>query len=139
MSRRIGWMAGIGGVGMVAAWALLATAAAAEPAAAPASEAKPAGTEKKEKVIFTFDDQAKLDTFTGLWDRRRAVILRMTVLQSYWNEEQATLAQLNTKLETDYKMDFNKDYYLDRERRVIIEREAPPAPIPTPPAEAPKP
>ena len=151
MNRTLGWMVGIGTVGVVAAWALLgvnrepslAVAETAQQPAAPsgapaaiqaASDAKPTGAEK---VVFTFDDEAKLKEFTALWDRRRAGILRMTVLQSYWNEEQATLAQLNKKLETDYKLDFNKDYYLDQNRRVIIERATPQTP--PPPAEAPKP
>ena len=140
--KRIGWVIAVGGA-VIVTWALWngqapvpsATAETAAQSTAPAASATPVAP-KAEKIIFTFEDQAKMDDFTKLWDSRRAVILRMTVLQSYWNEEQATLAQLNQKLETDYKMNFNKDYYLDRERRAIVERETQPAPVPSPPAEA---
>ncbi len=81
-----------------------------------------------EKVAYTFPDEAKIQEFTKLWQQRQASVLRMTVLQSYWNEEQAALAELNNKLTSEYKVDTSKNYFLDREHRTLVEREAPPAP-----------
>ena len=69
--------------------------------------------------------------FTHLWQQRQTVLLRMTVLQSYWNEEQAALAKLNDQLATTYHLDATKNYSLDSTRRVLIERENPHPPPPT--------
>ena len=94
----------------------------AQPAA---SADKPAGQENAapEKIAYTFDDEAKMKDFTQLWQQRQTVLLRMTVLQSYWNEEQATLAKLNNQLATTYHLDATKNYSLDSTRHVLIERE----------------
>ena len=79
------------------------------------------------KVVYTFDDEAKMHDFTGLWQQRQGIYLRMTVLQAYWNEEQAALKQLNEKLAADYKIDPAKDYVLNTEKRSLIERPPQPA------------
>ena len=71
--------------------------------------------------------------FETLWRKRQAAIVRMTVLQSYWNEEQAGLVELNNQLTTGYQVDIAKNYSLDTQRRVLIEREE----APQAPAEAP--
>ena len=94
---------------------------------------KPAGQENAapEKIAYTFDDEAKMKEFTHLWQQRQTVLLRMTVLQSYWNEEQAALAKLNNQLATTYHLDATKNYSLDPTRRVLIERESPRTPPPT--------
>ena len=125
--------------------AAIAEAAKEQPANASktnASGAQPsapnpsAGTDAKagtEKIVYTFDDQAKLEQFTDLWRQRQGSIVRMTVLQSYWNQEQAALTQLNDKFAADYKLDVTKNYTLDDKRRVLIEREGPPTSMPTAP------
>lgn len=97
------------------------------PAATPSQPAAPTGSQA-EKIAYTFSDDAKIKDFTTLWQQRQGIILRMTVLQAYWNEEQAALKQINDKVTADYKLDPTKNYFLDTKRRVLIEREAPPAP-----------
>ena len=78
-----------------------------------------------------------------MWQQRQAVMLRMSVLNAYWTEEQAAIAQLNEQLATQYHVDVNKSYTLDTEHRTLIERPAPPPPPapaaqPAGPAEPPK-
>jgi hypothetical protein len=133
MKRTLPWVIGIGCAGLALAFVLrgrspsdtMAVAQQGGEAAAPQAPAaeQPAAPEK---VVFTFDADEKMNEFTTVWQQRQAMILRMTVLQSFWNEEQVRLAQLNKQLSDDYKVDVSKNYYLDGQRRVLIEREAPP-------------
>ena len=85
-----------------------------------------------EKVVFTFPDEAKMKEFEELWRERQVAAVRMTVLQSYWNEEQAAITKLNEALSKDYKVDVTKAYSLDPKRRVLIEHDE----LPTPPGAA---
>ncbi len=103
-------------------------AEAATPAA-PAQPAQPAAAAKpgSEKIVYTFENQDKMMEFTKVWQRRQGVVVRMTVLQAYWEQERADLDQLNKTISTDYKLDVTKNYSLDTDRRVLIERELPPA------------
>ncbi len=145
MKRTGSWVIGVGGVGLVLAVILhrytqdagMAMAAPeakkAEPAASIATPATPAPKDQaagktEEKIVYTFADDDKVKDFTKLWQQRQGIVVRMTVLQAYWNEEQASLTELNKKLSTDYKLDPTKNYFLDAQRRTLIEREAPPAP-----------
>ncbi len=108
---------------------------------APAAPA-PAAPPINEQVVYTFDDEVKMREFTRLWQQRQGIVLKMTVLQSYWREEEQALVELNNKLTADYQLDVNKNYFLDSDRRVLIERELPPAPVSVAPAaeaEAPQP
>ena len=108
--------------------------AKAASANASAKTATPAEAAAPEKVVYTFEDDAKMGEFTNLWQQRESAIIRMSVLQSYWNQERDLLAKFNDKLTTDYKLDMAKNYFLDRTRRALIEREAsaaPPAGQPT--------
>ena len=93
--------------------------AAPAPAAAPA---KPA-----EKVAYTFSDQTKVDVFAKLWQQRQATVLRMTVLKSYFLEEEDTLKKLNDQFAKDYNLDVSKNYKFDNDRKVILELDTPPA------------
>ena len=145
MKQAIGcgiWISGIAMVlGLGGPWSSTALAEAAKKEQAEKkTEAAPA-PKAEEKVAFTFENNAKMEEFTKLWQQRQGMIVRMTVLQAYWNEEQAGLAQLNNKLTADYKLDATKNYSLDAKRRVLIEREAAPVSLPgantasaTPPA-----
>ena len=160
MKRTLSWVMWVGAAGLVVALLLssagqkgsvaIAEAAKEQPAkagktsSAPAAQpSAPSGASSKsvdtaakpetEKIVYTFGDQAKLDDFTNLWRQRQGSIVRMTVLQSYWNQEQAALTQLNNKFATDYKLDVTKNYTLDDKRRVLIEREGPPASVPAAP------
>ena len=128
MKRGLPWMVGTGCAGL--AMMVIAEAAKEQPVAPVAPAAAAA-----EKIVFTFPDDTKMQEFMKLWQQRQGIVLRMTVLQAYWNEEQTALAELNNKLTTDYKLDPKKNYSLDDKRRALIEHEAPPSPQP---AESPK-
>ena len=83
--------------------------------------------DKEEAVIHTFADQEAVQAFATLWRERQAMVLRMRVLQAYWENEQAALTDLNSRLAADYHLDTTKSYFLDSQRHVLIEREVPPA------------
>ncbi len=143
MKRSYGTFAGIFLALGVCLWATSADAlfgkkdkAKTEPTP-PAASTTTAAAPDGEKIVYTFADQAKMDEFAKLWQQRQRAGLRMTVLQSYWNEEQAALQQLNQQLSQDYHLDVNKNYRFDNERKVLIEVPSPaePAsPAPAPPA-----
>ena len=87
------------------------------------------------KVVHKFEDETKLKEFATLWQQRQAHVLRSAMLEGYWNGEQANLTQLNTQLNSQYGLDADKNYVLNTDRKVILEREAPPAgAAATPPA-----
>lgn len=92
---------------------------------AAAAPAKP-----NEKVAYTFADQAKVDAFAKLWQQRQATVLRMTVLKSYFLEEEDTLRKLNDEFAKDYNLDVTKNYKFDSDRKVILEIDAPQAAMP---------
>lgn len=96
-----------------------------KPAAPPAPAAAPA--KPAEKIAYTFADQAKVDAFAKLWQQRQATVLRMTVLKSYFLEEEDTLRKLNEQFAKDYNLDVTKNYKFDSDRKVILEIEAPQA------------
>lgn len=106
---------------------------AAEPVteqpAAPAAQA-PAG-----KTVLTFETDEQLQAFEALWRQRQFSLVRMTVLQSYWKEEQAVVTRIDGQLVSQYKLDMSKQYSFDPQRRALLEWEAPPeaaAPSPEP-------
>ena len=96
-----------------------ATAAPTTPPAAP-------GVGSGEQVVYTFENEAKLQEFKQLWEQRQAVILRMTVLKAYWDNEQTIRTKLSDLFAQEYNLDASKDYVLDAKRSVILERQAPP-------------
>ena len=135
MKRTLSWMVVLGGVGVaVAAFAgpkqkpsePAKTAAEAPKSAAAAPAAAPGGA-AEEKIVYTFENEDKMQAFGRLWQQRQAAVVRMKVLESYWTQEQAAVKQLNEKLAADYALDVAKNYVLDPKRRVLIEREAAPA------------
>ena len=101
------------------------------PATPPAQEQPPTG-----KAVHTFANDDEMKAFSEQWQQRQIIVLRMTVLQNYWDQEQVSLTALNKKLETEYQVDPAKNYFLDGQRRQLIEREAPPQAAP---ANAPQP
>ncbi len=103
----------------------------AAPEATPAASAVVAPS-ASETVVHTFASDDELREFAKLWQQRQAIVTRMAVLQSYWNSEQATLAELNNTLAQRYSIDVAKNYFLDGQRRVLVEREAPPEPAASP-------
>lgn len=89
--------------------------------------AKPAAPAVQEKVVHTFEDEAKMQEFAGLWQQRQGILLRLGVLQAYANQEQAALTQINEALVKEYNLEASKNYSLDTERKALVEREAPAA------------
>ena len=112
--------------------------APAQPAAAPAAKSAkveqpapataPAAQQPQENVVHTFADEAAMQEFAKLWQQRQSVIVRMAVLKNYRDVEKNNLVQIEKKLAGDYSMDMAKQYTLDEKRRVLIERQVPPAP-----------
>ena len=102
----------------------------AKPEPAPAATTAPLAAPEvgQGEVVHTFEDEAKLQEFKKLWEQRQAVILRMTVLKAYWDNEQTTRAKLNDLFAKEYNLDASKDYVLDTKRNVLLERKAPPEP-----------
>lgn len=136
MKRTVLWIIAVGALGVVLSLfvfrgraASVTTAPGASQAVA-AQAAQSAGTTPAggETIAYTFDDESKMREFTTLWQQRQAFIVRMTVLQGYWNAEQATLATLNSTLQTTYSLDPSKNYTLDSEKRQLIQRPAPEPP-----------
>ena len=127
--REIAWGAALGiAVGLVTWSPQLLAAEEAAQAKAPSSSTTNIAAKAGEKIAHTFPDDAKMGEFKKTWQQRQGVLVRMSVLQAYWNEEQALLDQLNHTLSSDYGLDTAKSYALDGARRVLIEQETPPAP-----------
>lgn len=79
-------------------------------------------------IVHTFANEEEMQTFATLWQQRQGVRARMAMLQTYWNPEQAQVAQIDKTLNEQYHMDVvKKTYFLDGQRRALIERPAPPA------------
>ena len=82
----------------------------------------------EDQIAFTFADEAQMQVFAQLWQQRQVMMTRMAVLQSYFQQEQSGLSQLNQQLLAQYNLDVMKNYRLDPDRKVLLE-------LPTPPAE----
>ena len=110
-----------------------------EPApAAPTTPPAVPGVGSGEHVVHTFEDESKFQEFKQLWEQRQAILVRMTVLKAYWDNEQVVLTTLNDTLAKEYHLDVAKNYVLDTKRNVLIEREAPAEPSqPAAPSEPP--
>ena len=117
-------------------------AAADAPADAPAEasgEAAAPAADAEGKVVHTFADEDAMKAFAEVWQQRQSVLVRMAVLKAYWDSEKSLVDQLNGRLASDYQVDVTKLYALDEQRRVLIERPAPPTAQPaaeTPPVGA---
>jgi len=80
-----------------------------------------------EKIVHTFADQAAMEAFISLWQQRQQRLLRMATLEGYWNNEQATLGDLNSQLTSQYSLDLAKEHVLNTDERVLMEQERPAA------------
>ena len=100
------------------------------PLAPPGEGAAPAaGSEAATpKVAYTFPDDEAVKTFSKQWQQRQAASVRIAVLQAYLSQERGNLTQLDDKFKTMYQVDITKNFNLNRQRRVLIELEQPPAP-----------
>ncbi len=122
MKRVALWLVGAGIASLSATVVLCAKDHPVQPPATQRSSATPS----QERVAFTFSDEAQMRRFAKLWGRRQATVTRLAVLQEYANQEQADLADVNQQLLSQYNLDVSKNYTLDSDRKVLLERLAPP-------------
>ena len=111
--------------------------AVAETTSQPAESAQPApqavqspaapGQAGNETVAHTFTDDAGIQEFGRLWQRRQAALTRIAVLQAYVEQEQPALDRLNQQFLSQYHLDVRKNYSIDTERKILIELPVPPA------------
>lgn len=129
----------IGAAGLVSVLLTLALQAQEKQASTPDSSAVAPSAAASGTVAYTFSDEPQMREFAQMWTRRQAALTRMAVLQGYLNQEQAALAQLSQELLSKYNLDVQKNYSLDTERKVLLERppEAPDAQAPDQAAIAP--
>jgi hypothetical protein len=78
-----------------------------------------------EKVVHRFEGEDQLKQFATLWQQRQASLLRMAMIEGYWNTEQGSFNQLNQQLSSQYNIDPAKTYVFSPEQRSIIERNEP--------------
>lgn len=126
MQRATFWIIGAGLTGA----ALMLVLQAQErqtgaPAPAQQAASSPAAS-GSEKIAFTFPDEDQMRQFAQLWQQRQATLTKMAVLQDYFTQEQTALADQNKQLLSTYNLDVSKNYTLDTDRKVLVEREAPP-------------
>ena len=96
--------------------------------AAYADEETKAESKGEGKVVYTFKNEDELKQFTRMFTAKQNVLTRLAVLGQYVGLEQDNLKQINGQLFLQYKVDPEKNYALDGEKRVLTERPTPPAP-----------
>lgn len=87
--------------------------------------ANPAASEGA--VVYTFKDDGDMKQFQQLVQAKQIVNTRVAVLQTYLTQEIGNIQQLNGQLSLNYKIDPNKNYLMDPEKKVVRE-----APMPAP-------
>lgn len=108
-----------------------ASAAGTDAAPLEGQPAQPSADAQEETIVHTFATDEELQAFGNLWQQHQGNGVRLAVLKSFWDEENGELTKLNSTLSGTYQLDVTKNYTLDAQRRVIIEREAPPEqPVP---------
>ena len=75
-------------------------------------------------VVYTFADDEQMRAFGQRWQQRQGLVLRLAMLDAYWNNEQSTLNTVNQRITNEYHLDTSKNYMLNSDRRVIAERPA---------------
>jgi len=138
MRRTFFWFIGAVLVSAGLVWALQAQEQQSAKAAASGSSAQQAAapSDAGEHVAFRFTDEAQMAEYTKVLQERQGILIRMQVLQQYFSEEQSRLSALNKDIIAKYQLDETKAYILDAERKVLVEREAPPEPPPAQPGSA---
>ena len=119
-----------------------APAASGSPPEAPAAasveaHAEPTASGEAEgdrRVVYKFASKDEMKGFLQMWQQRQAIMMRMAVLQAYWNEEQDRLTQVNKQLAESYHMDLTKRYVLEDELMHLIELKDVAEPEPSIPA-----
>ncbi len=108
-------------------WVAIALSIGLVTAVAAVASAEDAGKAKAdEKVTYTFKDQDELQQFNQLFIIKQNILTRLAVLQAYASQEAANLEQVNGQLFLKFKVDPNKSYTLDADKRVLSERPTPP-------------
>ncbi len=123
MKRTLVWLVGAVFVSAGLVWALQAQ----EQPGGVVSKA-PVAAGQPEKIAYTFTEDAQVKEYQTMLGKRQDVLIRMQVLQDYFGEEQDRLKKVNDDIIAKYKLDSSKVYFLDTQRKVLVEREAPPQP-----------
>ena len=84
-----------------------------------------AGVPLEGAIAYTFKDDTDIQQFQQLVQAKQIVNTRIFVLQTYLTQEAGNLQQINGQLSLNYKIDPNKNYLMDPEKKVV--REAPAA------------
>ena len=125
MKQRAPLVIGVILVAVIVGAVLVRSQGTAPGSSAPATPSTPEGTAPEGPVAYTFKDEAAVREFAELWRGRQNVVVRMTILQSYWNREQAVLAETTGPLKETYGVEPSENYFLDTDKRVLVERPAP--------------
>lgn len=100
------------------------------------AEEQKAAPKTEEKVVYTFKDDNELKQFSQMFMAKQNVLTRLAVLQQYMGLEQENLKQVDGQLFLQYKVDPEKNYTLDGEKRVLRERSVEPKDAAASPATA---
>lgn len=129
MRKTVPWFIMAGWAGVVGGYFLRGSVQPVVPQGAGPASAVPAlsGAAAPEggKIVHTFDDEATVQAFAAMWQQRHDGLLRLGLLEGYWNDEQAMLGQLNHQLSGQYGLDLAdaaKSYLLDSDTRTLVER-----------------
>ncbi len=102
---------------------------AGQPAPATSAVSQPQAASEETTAAHTFASEDEMKAFATLWQQRQTANIRMAVLQSLWDEQKAELKKVSDTITSTYQLDATKNYSLDAKRRVLVEHEAPPAPV----------
>ena len=125
MKQRAPLVIGVILVAVIVGAVLVRSQGTAPGSSAPATPSTPEGTAPEGPVAYTFKDDQALRAFAEIWRSRQNVVLRMTILRSYWDREQALLGETNGQLKETYGVEPSENYFLNAEKRVLVERPAP--------------
>jgi len=76
-------------------------------------------------VIYTFKSSDQVHAFATIWQERQNMIVRMALLQGYWNGEKKLVTQLNEQLNEKYSLEPDGNYKLNNEDKILVRVELP--------------
>ncbi|GEM_PF-6288041 len=80
-----------------------------------------AGAPPEGAIAYTFKDDADIQQFQQLVQAKQIVNTRIAVLQTYLTQEAGNSQQINGQLSLNYKIDPNKNYVMDPDKKVVRE------------------
>ena len=73
------------------------------------------------KIIYSFQNEDDLKAFAQLIQLKQSVLNRIAVLQNYQLTERANLENVSGQLMLKFRIDPNKNYNLDPEKKIVTE------------------